>query len=200
MIVSRGWRRFCLLATVFVVGAMVIAAFFHNEFRAQNWDPMQTRVYVDRTIHFGGTFYENGLVNKGPLEPVVYRLAAAVTSWDGFWYAISAIVLVISGVLGWAASATTRFIGGSRMLGLTVGIGVFFHFALGKADYAGVLYSRNMIIGLYSAAFLIGLSERWWLPGRARWAAAVVGVLLGLGIQTLFVGTLAALGVGLVSL
>ncbi len=200
MTVARGWRRVVLLATVFLVGAMVLAAFFHNEFRAQNWDPMQTRVYVDRTIHFGGTFYENGLVNKGPLEPMVYRLAAAVTSWDGFWYAISAIVLVISGVLGWAASAATRFFGGHRMLGLAVGIGVFFHFALGKADYAGVLYSRNMIIGLYGGAFLIGISARWWLPGRARWASAAVGVLLGLGIQTLFVGTVAAIGVGLVSL
>ncbi|MCU1368311.1 MAG: hypothetical protein JWN39_3950, partial [Ilumatobacteraceae bacterium] len=38
MTVTRGWRRLCLLATVFVVGAMVVAAFFHNEFRSQNWD------------------------------------------------------------------------------------------------------------------------------------------------------------------
>ncbi|MCU1401027.1 MAG: hypothetical protein JWN62_4136 [Acidimicrobiales bacterium] len=200
MTVTRGWRRLCLLATVFLVGAMVVAAFFHNEFRSQNWDPMQTRVYVDRTIRFGGTFYENGLVNKGPLEPFVYRLAAAVTSWDGFWYAISAIVLVVSGVLGWAANRTTQFFGGHRMLGIAVGIGVFYHFALGNADYAGVLYSRNMIIGLYAGAWLIGLSPRWWLPGRARWAAVAVGVLLGLGIQTLFVGTIAAIGVGLLAL
>ena len=206
MTVTRGWRRLCLLATVFLVGAMVVGAFFHNEFRAQNWDPMQTRVYVDRAIHFGGTFYENGLVNKGPLEPFVYRVAAALTSWDGFWYAISAIIIVVSSVAGWAAARTTQcFAGdgdasGRRVIGVAVGIGVFFHFALGKADYAGVLYSRNMIVGLYATAWLIGLSARWWLPGRARWAALAVGILLGLGIQTLFVSTIAAVGVGLASL
>ena len=206
MTVIHGWRRVCLVVTVFVVGAMVLAAFFHNQLRAQNWDPMQTRVYVERTLRYGGTFYENGLVNKGPLEPFVYRVAAAVTSWDGFWYAISAIILVVSAMLGWAASATTRrFAGhidaaGNRALGLAVGIGVFFHFALGQGDYAGVLYSRNMIVGLYATAWLIGLCARWWLPGRARWAATAVGMLLGLGIQTLFVSTIAAIGVGLVAL
>ena len=193
----RSARRVIILATVFLVGAMVVAAFFHNEFRAQNWDPMQTRVYVDRTIRFGGTFYENGLVNKGPLEPLVYRIAAAITSYDGFWFAISALVLVVSGVLAWAASRTVQFFGAHRMLGVAAGIAVFFHFALGKADYAGVLYARNMIVGLYGGAWLIGLSRRWWLPGRARWSAVAVGILIGLGVQTLFVSTIAAVGVAI---
>lgn len=150
---ALGWRRWFAAATVLVVAAMVAAALFHNEYRSQNWDPMQARVYVDRTIRFGGTFYENGLVNKGPFELMVYRVAAAITSWDGFWYAISAFVLIVSGVLAWAACATTRALGGHRLLGVAVGIGVMFHFALGKADYAGVLYSRNMIIGLFAAAW-----------------------------------------------
>ena len=210
MTVTRGWRRVCLLVTAFLFGAMVVAAFFENEVRSQNWDPMQTRVYVERTVRYGGTFYENGLVNKGPLEPFVYRLAAAVTSWDGFWYAISAVVLVVSAVLGWAAARTTRVFAGANAddgagagalaLGVAVGIGVFFHFALGPADYAGALYSRNMITGMYAAAWLIGISARFWLPGRARWAALAVGILLGLGIQTLFVSAVAAIGIGLASL
>jgi hypothetical protein len=206
MIVTRGWRRLCLLATVFIVGAMAVGAFFENEIRAQNWDPMQTRDYVERTLRYGGTFYENGLVNKGPLEPFVYRVAAAVTSWDGFWYAISAIILVVSAMLGWAAARTTRYFtgevdrAGSRALGIAIGIGVFFHFALGQGDYAGVLYSRNMIVGLYAGAWLIGISARWWLAGRARWAALAVGILLGLGIQTLFISTIAAIGVGIAAL
>lgn len=198
--VRTGWQRLALLATVFVVAAMVVAAFFHNEFRSQNWDPMQTRVYVLRTIHFGGTFYENGLVNKGPVEPMVYRLAAAVTSYDGFWYAISAIIIVISGILAWAAGKTAQVLGGHRLLGVAIGIGVFFHFALGKADYAGALYSRNMIIAMYAGAWLITISPRWWSPRRAPIAATVIGVLLGLGIQTLFVSTIAAIGVGLMAL
>jgi hypothetical protein len=197
MTVRAGGRRIVMLATVFLVGAMVVAAFFHNEFRAQNWDPMQTRVNVDRTIRFGGTFYENGLVNKGVFEPFVYRIAAAMTSYEGFWYAISFLVLVVSGVLAWATSTTTRVFGGHRMLGRAAGVAVFFQFALGKADYAGVLYARNMIVGLYAGAWLIGLSRRWWLPGRARWAAAAVGILLGIGVQLLFVSTIAAIGAGL---
>ena len=193
------WRRVCLTATVFTVGAMVVAAYFHNEFRSQNWDPMQTRVYVERTIRFGGTFYENGLVNKGPVEPMLFRLAEAVTSWEGFWYAISAVIILVSAVLAWSASKTAQVLGAHRLLGVAIGIGVFFHFALGKADYAGALYSRNMIIGMYAGAWLIALSPRWWLPSRAPFAAAAVGVLLGLGIQTLFVSTIAAVGIGLVA-
>ncbi|MCU1395670.1 MAG: hypothetical protein JWM34_4098 [Ilumatobacteraceae bacterium] len=200
MTLTRNLRRFCVLATVFLVGGMAVAAFFHNEFRSQNWDPMQTRVNVDRAIHFGGTFYENGLVNKGVLEPMVYRLAEAITSYDGFWYAISFLVLVVSGVLAWAASAVVRFFGGHRMLGIAIGIGVFYHFALGKADYAGVLYARNMIVGLFAAAVIIGLGKRWWLPGRARWSALVVGILLGLAVQLLFVCTIAAIAVAIISL
>lgn len=196
---ALGWRRWFAAATVLVVAAMVAAALFHNEYRSQNWDPMQARVYVDRTIRFGGTFYENGLVNKGPFELMVYRVAAAITSWDGFWYAISAFVLIVSGVLAWAACATTRALGGHRLLGVAVGIGVMFHFALGKADYAGVLYSRNMIIGLFAAAWLIALSPRAWLADRATWSAAAVGVLLGLAVQTLFVSTIAAFAVGLLA-
>ncbi len=195
----RGWRRLCLLATVFIVGAMVVAAYFHNEFRAQNWDPMQTRVYVERTIRFGGTFYENGLVNKGPVEPMVYRVATAITSREGFWYAISALIIVVSAVLAWAASKTAQVLGGHRLVGVAIGIVVFFHFALGKADYAGALYSRNMVIGMYAGAWLIAISPRWWSPARAPLAAAAVGVLLGLGIQTLFVSSIAALGIGLVA-
>ena len=198
--VRRGWQRLCLLATVFVVGAMVVAALFHNEFRSQNWDPMQTRVYVLRTMRFGGTFYENGLVNKGPVEPLVYRLAAAVTSYDGFWYAISAIIIVVAAVLAWAAGKTAQVLGGHRLLGIAIGIGVFFHFTLGKADYAGALYSRNMIIGMYAGAWLIAISPRWWTLRRAPVAAGLIGVLLGLGIQTLFVSTIAAIGVALMAL
>jgi len=198
--VRAGWRRFAMLAAVFIVGAMVIASLFHNEYRSQNWDPMQTRVYVLRTIRFGGSFYENGLVNKGPVEPMVYRLAAAVTSYDGFWYAISAIIIGVGGVLAWAAGKTAQTLGGHRLLGVAIGIGVFFHFTLGKADYAGALYSRNMIIAMYAGAWLIAISPRWWSPRRAPIAAGVIGMLLGLGIQTLFVSTIAAIGVGLMAL
>ncbi len=192
---TRRLYQLVLFATVFVVGAMVVAAFFDNEVRSRSWDPQQMRDYVERAMRFGGTFYENGLLNKGPLEPTVYRLAAALTSWDGFWYAISFFILIVSGLIAWAASRTVRAVGGHRYLGVAVGVGVFHHFTLGKADYAGVLYSRNMIVGLLAAAWIIALSQRSWTPQRARWAALAIGVLLGLATQTLLVCAIAAVGV-----
>ncbi len=193
------WQRWFTVATVFLVAAMVIAAFFHNEYRAQNWDPMQTRVNVERALHFGGTYYENGLVNKGSFELEVYRVATAITSWNGFWYAISFFILIASGIVAWAASATTRAVGGHRLLGVAAGIGVFYHFTLGKADYAGVLYARNMVVAMLALAWLIGLTPRFWLPKRATWSAIAVAIVLGTAIQTLFVCTIAAFAVGLLA-
>ena len=193
------WGRLCLYATVFLVGAMVVAAFFHNEFRSQNWDPQETRDYVERTIRYGGTFYENGPQNKGPLNSTVYWIAALVTTWDGFWYAISFFILIVSALIAWAASSTVRAVGGDRLLGVAVGIAVFFHFALGKADYAGVLYSRNMVVGLFGAAWIIALSTRAWTLTRAPWSALAVGALLGLAMQTLLVSAIAAFAVGLLA-
>ncbi|HRE01979.1 MAG TPA: hypothetical protein PLV68_11820 [Ilumatobacteraceae bacterium] len=82
---------------------------------------------------------------------------------------------------------------------MAIGIVVLFHFTISKADYAGVLYSRNMIVGLFAATWLIALGRRWWTPRRAPWAALAVGVLVGLAIQTLFVSSIAALGVWLLA-
>ena len=197
--VNRYWRRAIVFITVFIVAAFVVAAFFDNEFRSRSWDPQQMRDYVERTIRFGGTFYENGLLNKGPLEPVVYRLAAALTSWEGFWYAISFFILIVSGLVAWAASRAAQVVGGHRMLGAALGIGVFFHFTLGKADYAGVLYSRNMIVGLLAAAWLVALAPNAWTPERAWRSSIVIGVLLGFTTQTLLVSAVAAVAVGFVA-
>ena len=196
---NRYWRRAIVFITAFIVAAFVVAAFFDNEFRSRSWDPQQMRDYVERTIHFGGTFYENGLLNKGPLEPVVYRLAAALTSWEGFWYAISFFILIVSGLVAWAASRAAQVVGGHRLLGAALGIGVFFHFTLGKADYAGVLYSRNMIVGLLAAAWLVALAPNAWTPERAWRSSIVIGVLLGLATQTLLVSAIAAVAVALVA-
>ena len=193
------WQRVLFFATVFVVGAIVLAAFFDNVERSRNWDPQQARNNVERTLRYGGTFFENALINKGPLEPTVYRLAAAITTWDGFWYAISFFVLIVSALIAWASSRTAQVMGAHRYLGAAVGIGVFYHFTLGKADYAGVLYSRNMIVGLFAAAWLVALSPRAWTARRARWSALVIGALLGLALQTLLVCAVAAVGVGWVA-
>ncbi|HRE01978.1 MAG TPA: hypothetical protein PLV68_11815 [Ilumatobacteraceae bacterium] len=89
-----------LLGAVFMVGAFVLAALFGNEHRSQDWDPMYARDVVLRSMRFGGTFVENGLVNKGPLEAAVYRLAASLSSYDGYWFVISAFVLIAAALIG----------------------------------------------------------------------------------------------------
>ena len=186
-------------ATWALGAAMVVAAFFHNEYRAQNWDPQQTRVYVERTLRFGGTFYENGMLNKGPLEPFTYRIAALITTWNGFWYAISAFVIIAAAVVARAASVTVRALGGHRHLATAVAFGVFFHFTLGKADYAGVLYSRNMVVAVLAGAWILALNEQRWAPEKSKWSVLIVGALLGLAMQTLFVCAIAAGAIALMA-
>ena len=68
------------------------AAVIGNWLRSQNVDPEYTYDIVLRTIRFGGTYYENGIHNKGPLEPFVYQVAAWISSRDSFWYAISLFI------------------------------------------------------------------------------------------------------------
>ena len=65
-----------------------IVATIGNELAVQNWDPQYVRNIVERTEAFGGTFYENGIFNKGLLEPVIHLAAARVTSFGGYWFAL----------------------------------------------------------------------------------------------------------------
>ena len=87
-LIARG-TRWVTIAVFTMVG---IAAGVGNEVRAQDVDPQFARVLVDRTIHFGGTFYQNGIHNKGPLEPFVYLVASWFTTSSGFWYAVSLFI------------------------------------------------------------------------------------------------------------
>ena len=50
---------------------------------AANYDPQYMRVLVERTIRLGGSYYENGIHNKGPLEPAVYELAGRIGGRSG---------------------------------------------------------------------------------------------------------------------
>ena len=82
---------------------LVIAAFFSNSLRSADFDPQQMRTYIGRTVRFGGTFYENGLHNKGPLDPIIYRFAFTLGGYDAFWYAISGFILIGTILIAYAA-------------------------------------------------------------------------------------------------
>ena len=88
------------LATTVLATTVVVAAFFGNELRAQDYDPQFMKVLIDRVGALGVTYYEGALHNKGPFEPFVYRAASFLTSDDGFWFAISAFVLVAAALCG----------------------------------------------------------------------------------------------------
>ncbi|MEJ7800528.1 MAG: hypothetical protein WKF60_08420 [Ilumatobacter sp.] len=61
------------------------------------------------------------------------------------------------------------------------------HLTLSNADYAGVLYARNVTVALLSFAFVVAALDSAWATRRRRIAAVlVVGVTTGLAVQTLF--------------
>lgn len=190
------------LATTSLFTSIVLAALFGNELRAADYDPQFMKVLIDRVGALGVSYYEGALHNKGPFEPFVYRLAAFASSNDGFWLAISAFVIVAAALCALAVGVTTRMVGASRLVAFAVAVGLFVHLTMSRADYAGVLYSRNMTIALLGAAWTLAVWARPWrgTPRQRLTCLAVVGVLLGLCVQTLVTSVFAAAVVAVVAL
>ena len=164
---------------------LVIAAFFSNALRSADFDPQQMRTYIERTVRFGGTFYENGLHNKGPLDPIIYRFAFAIGGYEAFWYAISGFIAVGTILIAYAAHKSSNEFNAPKSLGLALACIAFFHFALTKADYSGVLYSRNEVSYLLAATWVLVLFKRVWdSEENCRRSSIVMGIILGLAVQT----------------
>ena len=172
-----------------VVGALVaiaVIAVFHMQLSAANYDPQYMRVLVERTIRLGGSYYENGIHNKGPLEPAVYEFAGRIGGRSGFWFVIAIFTLVTSLVIGVAAALAVERSGGTRVVGFAVAVMAVTHLTLSDSDYAGVLYSRNITVGLLALAFVVGAWDGAWRSNRRRIAAVLVaGLAIGLAVQTL---------------
>jgi hypothetical protein len=192
---QRRWRgrgRDAVVASV--VTAMSLASLFHVETRAADFDPQYARNIVERTARFGGSYYENGIHNKGPLEPALYSLAARISSYDGFWFAIALFVMLASTVAGLAARRVVTICGGPAWLAWSSFAAVYIHLTLSGADYAGVLYSRNMTVSLLSVAFLSIATTNGDRSPRGRLALLVVaGGSIGLAVQTLQTAALTGL-------
>jgi hypothetical protein len=190
-----GSRSSTLTRAIYIsIGTLLlIAAFFSNALRSADFDPQQMRTYVERTVRFGGSFYENGLHNKGPLDPVIYRFAFTLGGYDAFWYAISGFIIIGTILIAYAAYKTTREYDTPRSLGIAVATVAFFHFALAKTDYSGVLYSRNEVSYLLVTAWIIVLSKRVWASNEnCRRSTVVLGALIGLTVQTVLTTVFAA--------
>ena len=184
-----GRRRDVLYVVVvgllIVVG--VVVATIGNEGRVQDWDPQYFRNLAERVSAFGGTYYENGILNKGPLLGMVYGLAGRITTFAGYWYAISAMVALLSLALSYAAARTVRFIGGSREVAAAAGAAIFVHFTFSGSVYGGVLYARNLNAAILAVIWVLIIDDRWWATRRRRQiTSGVIGGLAGLAVQTVF--------------
>ena len=141
---------------------------------------------VERTIRFGGSYYENGIHNKGPLEPAVYELAGRIGGRSGFWFVIAIFTMATTLVIAAATAIAAELAGGVRAVGVAVAVMTVAHLTLSDSDYAGVLYSRNITVGLLAAAFAVGAWDGAWRSERRRIAAVLVaGLAIGLAVQTL---------------
>ena len=192
--------RWLTVATLTVVGIVPIVG---DELRVQNVDPQFMRDIIERVHRFGGTFYQNGIYNKGPLEPVVYDLARHIGGYNGMWLVVSAFAAIAALAAAVAAARTSRWTGAPAALALATGVALYIHLTLSPSDYAGVLYARNMTVALLAVAWVLTFEERLWRTARTRMTVALaVGALLGLVVQTL-VGeafTAAAIGLGLLAM
>lgn len=164
----------------------VFIAWVGLENRSQDFDPQYVRTIVERAAVFGGTYYQNGIHNKGPLETAIYDSVRLFTSYEGYWFGISAYVILAAGLLGLAAWAVARAVGGSRPVAAIAASLVVVHFTVSTSDYAGVLYSRNITTTLLAAVLGLALWPRPWSDRRrSRLAYLVCGIAIGLAIQTL---------------
>ncbi len=173
-----------------------VIGWFAIEGRSQDYDPQYARTIVERAARFGGTYYENGIHNKGPIETIVYDAARILTSYDTYWFAVAFVVLVVALTLGLAARTTARLFGATPTAMAVAATLTTLHFLVSSSDYAGVVYSRNITTAMLAIVWLLSLWERPWSEGR-RANRAWIGcfVLLGLATQTLLTTIFAAVAV-----
>ena len=183
---SQWTRRWFTPVTAAALVLLATIALFRMEASGANYDPQYMRVIVERAMRFGGSYYENGIHNKGPLEPVVYEVAARLGGDAGFWFVIGVFALIAAACVGVAAALFAIRSGASAAVAAAVATMAVVHLTLSEADYAGVLYARNMTVALLSAAFAVAAFDPAWTSARRCVAAAiVVGVATGLAVQTL---------------
>lgn len=189
-------RRWYVPVTAAGLTVLAVVAVFRIESTAPNYDPQYMRVLVERTMQRGGSYYSNGIHNKGPLEPLVYEVAGRLGGRDGWWFLIAVVVLAVSLCVGLAAAVLAIRAGGSTLLGVCVAVMAVVHLTISDADYAGVLYARNLTTGLLAGAIGVAAYAPWWAAEHHRRRAVVaVGVAVGLAVQTLVTAVFTAVPV-----
>ncbi|MSX16446.1 MAG: hypothetical protein F2805_09010, partial [Actinobacteria bacterium] len=111
-----------------------LGALISIEHRSQDFDPQYTKTIIERAAKFGGTYYQNGIHNKGPLETALYDSVRLFTSHDSYWFGIAFYVLTISALLSLCAAAVARISGASKTIALSAAVLVFLHFTISSSD------------------------------------------------------------------
>ena len=183
------------------LGMVAVVPIVGNAVRVQDVDPVYMRNLVERTAELGGSYYENGIHNRGPLEPLVYDLAGRLAPYAAFWFVISALVALCAALLAWTAARTARFVGANHSVAVGVAAATYVFFTMADVGYAGVLFLRNITTALLAPVWLLALSERPWAsPRAARWSSIAAGALLGFMAQQLLTTAFSGAVVGLVAL
>lgn len=194
-IVTRtAWaRRWYVPVTAAGLTMVAVVAVFRMEATTPNYDPQYMRVLVERTVENGGSYYSNGIHNKGPLEPFVYELAGLLGGRDGWWFVVAAFALAAAVCVGAAAAVLTVRIGGTTLLGACVAVAAIVHLTISDADYAGVLYARNITTALIATTLGVAAYRPFWEDAHARRRAVVaIGIASGLAVQTLLTAAFTA--------
>ena len=196
------WQDIVRWLTAFAVSLVVAASILGNQVHAQGNDAVFSQNLVDRALRFGGSYYDNGIHPKGPLEEVAHDIARRIGGYDGHWYVISFMIAISAAILGVAAARTTMATRGNRPVAVAVALVVFIHFALGDAAYSGLLYSRNILVTLLAIAWVLTLEDRPWTASpRVQMTAAIsTGVVLGLAVQTIIPAAIDAASIGIAAL
>jgi len=200
LISEKPRTRFSAAFSQSAIAIIGLGALISIEHRSQDFDPQYTKTMIERAAKFGGTYYQNGIHNKGPLETALYDSVRLFTSPGSYWFGIALYVLAISALLSLAVAAVARISGASKTIALSAAVLVFVHFTISSSDYAGVIYSRNMTTCAVAVVFaFIWWPRAWSSPRRSRWTYVASFIVLGLAVQTLLTTLFAAtvLGVAL---
>ena len=188
--------------TAFAITLVVGVTLIGNQIVAQGNDAVFSQSLVNRALRFGGSYYDNGISPKGPLEDVAHDIARRIGGYDGSFYVISIMVAISAAILGLAAARTALATGGNRAMAFAVAVVVYIHFTLGGTAYSGLLYSRNILVTLLAGAWMLVLADRAWTGSRPAQtlAAVATGVLLGLAVQTIIPAVVDAASIGAAAL
>src|SRR5438270_10744142 len=195
---ANRWQEPVRWLTVAVLAIVVVVPIVGNQVRVADVDPQFMRDLIERVHRFGGTFYQNGIYNKGVLEPVVYNVARHLGGYDGMWLTISAFAAVAALICSFVMARTVRWTGGPKTLALAASAALYIHLTVSPSNYAGVFYARNMTVTLLALAWLVAFEERCWRSPRARLLSAIaLGALFGVVVNPLVTGVFACAAIAL---